>query len=72
MRINIERNTGLKRKKGFEEGEEGFEEWFFIEELIFKGLILLKPIVFGGDILIILLEKGCWRRDQGEIFREIQ
>lgn len=72
MRINIERNTGLKRKKSFEEGKEGFEERFFIEELIFKGLILLEPIVFGGDIFIILLEKGCWRRDQGEIFREIQ
>ena len=72
MRINIERNTGLKRKKGFEEGEEGFEERFFIEELIFKGLILLEPIVFGGDIFIILFEKGCWRRDQGQIFREIQ
>lgn len=72
MRINIERNTGLKREKSFEEGKEGFEEWFFIEELIFKGLVLLEPIVFGGDIFIILLEKGCWRRDQGEIFREIQ
>ena len=72
MRINIERNTGLKREKSFEEGKEGFEEWFFIEELIFKGLVLLKPIVFGGDIFIILLEKGCWRRDQGEIFRAIQ
>ena len=60
MRINIEKNTGLKREKSFEEGKEGFEEWFFIEELIFKGLILLEPIVFGGDIFIILLEKGCW------------
>ena len=60
MRINIERNTGLKREKSFEEGEEGFEERFFIEELIFKGLILLEPIVFGCDIFIILLEKGCW------------